>query len=144
MTTLTERYLAAALRGIPEGRRPDVEGELRSSISHAVEDRMAAGEERATAERPVLERLGAPERLRTEYGGRPGYLIGPALFPVWRQAVTKLATVVLPIVGETASRKRPRRAVCLHPGWTPPTAGVTVNTDTHDQHRANAADRIRR
>ena len=29
MTELTERYLAAALRGIPEAQRTDVERELR-------------------------------------------------------------------------------------------------------------------
>ena len=33
MTSLTERYLAATLRGLPEGKRTDVERELRSSIS---------------------------------------------------------------------------------------------------------------
>ncbi len=51
MTSLTERYLAVALRGIPQRQRADVEGELRSSIDDAVEDRVGAGEDRAAAEK---------------------------------------------------------------------------------------------
>ena len=42
----TERYLAATLRSIPEPKRADVERELRSSIADAVEERVAAGQDR--------------------------------------------------------------------------------------------------
>ncbi|MBA3852357.1 MAG: hypothetical protein H0X59_08335 [Chloroflexi bacterium] len=42
MISLTERYLAAALRSIPDAQRADVDRELRSSIADAVEDRVAA------------------------------------------------------------------------------------------------------
>jgi hypothetical protein len=52
MNSWTERYLAAALRSIPEPKRADVERELRSSIADAVEERVAAGEDRLAAERP--------------------------------------------------------------------------------------------
>jgi hypothetical protein len=98
MISLTERYLAAALRGIPERQRPDVEGELRSSIADAVEDRVAAGEDRAGAEKAVLEGLGNPARLAAEYAGRPLYLIGPELYLVWRHVLLRLAGVVVPVV----------------------------------------------
>ena len=98
MISLTERYLAAALRGIPESQRTDVEGELRSSIVDAIEDRLAAGEDRAAAEKAVLEGLGNPAKLAAEYAGRPNYLIGPELFLVYRHVLTRLAAVVLPIV----------------------------------------------
>jgi hypothetical protein len=97
MTSLTERYLAAALRGIPESQRADVEGELRSSIDDAIEDRVAGGEERAAAERAVLEGLGNPAHLAAEYAGRPLHLIGPELFLVWRHVLGRLAAIVLPI-----------------------------------------------
>ena len=50
----------AALRGIPDKQRPDVEQELRSSIADAVEDRVGAGEERAAADPPLRPRP-APE-----------------------------------------------------------------------------------
>ena len=45
MTDLTDRYLGAALGGVPSGKRSDVERELRSSIADAIDDRTAAGED---------------------------------------------------------------------------------------------------
>ncbi len=98
MTTLTQRYLAAVLRGIPDGQRADVERELRSSIADAVEDRVAAGEERAAAEKAVLEGLGNPSVLAAGYSGRPMYLIGPDLFPAYRHIVVMLTSIAVPIV----------------------------------------------
>jgi hypothetical protein len=99
MTSLTERYLAATLRGIPEKQRPDVERELRSSIADAVEDRVAVGEDRAAAETAVLEELGNPTRLAAGMTGRPLYLIGPELFLVYRHVLLLLLGIVVPVVG---------------------------------------------
>jgi hypothetical protein len=86
------------LRGVPERQRADVEGELRSSIDDAVEDRVGAGEDRSTAERAVLESLGNPVRLAAEYAGRPLHLIGPELFLVYRDLLVRLVGIVVPIV----------------------------------------------
>ena len=99
MTNLTERYLAAALHGIPQAQRPDVERELRSSIADAVEDRVRGGEDQADAEKAVLEGLGDPARLAAGIAGRPLYLIGPDLFVEYRRLLVLLLSVVLPIVG---------------------------------------------
>ncbi len=99
MTNLTERYLAAALHGIPQAQRPDVERELRSSIADAVEDRVRGGEDQADAEKAVLEELGDPARLAAGIAGRPLYLIGPDLFVEYRRLLVLLLTIVLPIVG---------------------------------------------
>jgi hypothetical protein len=99
MPSLTERYLAAALRGIPHNQKADVERELRSSIGDAVDDRVGAGESREAAERAVLEGLGDPARLATGMTGKPNYLIGPELFPAYRQLLTLLLGIVVPIVG---------------------------------------------
>ena len=99
MTSLTERYLAATLAGIPEGQRPDVERELRSSIADAVDDRVAAGEDLPSAEKAVLESLGDPARLASGISGRPLYLIGPELFPAYKHILVMLASVAVPIVG---------------------------------------------
>ncbi len=99
MTSLTERYLAAALRGIPDRQRVDVERELRSSIADAMDDRVAAGEDQSAAESAVLEGLGSPSRLASEISGRPLYLIGPDLFVEYRQLLTVLIGIVVPIVG---------------------------------------------
>ena len=99
MATYTERYLAAALRGIPERQKTDVERELRSSIGDAVDDRVAAGEEPEKAEREVLEELGDPARLAAGMADRPTYLIGPGLFPAYRALLTLLLTIVVPLAG---------------------------------------------
>ncbi len=101
MTSLTERYLAEALRGIPERQRVDVERELRSSIGDAIDDRTTAGEEPAAAERAVLEGLGDPTRLAAGITGRPMYLIGPDLFPNYRRLLTLLLGIIVPITGIT-------------------------------------------
>jgi hypothetical protein len=99
MTSLTERYLAAALRGVPEKQRADVERELRSSIADATDDRVAAGQERAEAETAVLEGFGDPALLAAGITGRPLYLIGPNLFVQYRQLLVTLLSIVVPIVG---------------------------------------------
>ncbi len=99
MSSLTERYLAATLRGIPEKQRPDVDRELRSSIADAVEDRIASGEERVAAETAVLEELGNPTQLAAGMAGQPLYLIGPELFVAYRYILFLLLGIVVPIVG---------------------------------------------
>ncbi len=93
----TERYLATVLRGIAEPRRTDVDRELRSSIEDAIEERVGAGEDRAIAERVVLEGLGDPSALAGAYTGRPSYLIGPELFPLYRRVLPRLIAVVVPV-----------------------------------------------
>lgn len=97
MTPWTERYLAVVLRSIPGPQRADVERELRSSIADAVEERVAGGEDGAAAERAVLESLGDPAQLAAAYSGRPAYLIGPELYPLYRHFVPRLIAVVVPL-----------------------------------------------
>jgi hypothetical protein len=99
MASLTERYLATALRGIPQRQQADVERELRSSIGDAIDDRVGAGEDRDAAERAVLEGLGDPSLLATGITGRPNYLIGPELFPAYRQLLTLLLGIIVPLAG---------------------------------------------
>jgi len=94
--TWTDRYLAEVLRSIPDPKRADVERELRSSISDALEERIEAGEDSASAERAVLEGLGDPAQLAAGYAGRPTYLIGPDLLPIWRRFLTRALLVAVP------------------------------------------------
>lgn len=98
MTDLTDRYLGATLRSIPDNQRTDIEAELRTSIEDAVEARVAAGEPREAAEEAVLNSLGDPDRLAAGYTGRPGYLIGPELFFDYKRLLTVLLITVTPIV----------------------------------------------
>jgi hypothetical protein len=102
-SSLTERYLDAALRGVPTRQRDDVARELRSSVADAIEDRVAAGEDPVAAETAVLEGLGEPTRFAAGITGRPLYLIGPDLFVEYRQLLVLLLSIVVPIVGVVAA-----------------------------------------
>ena len=82
--SLTDRYVAATVRGLDEAQRPEVERELRATIEDMVDARLEAGAPtRADAERAVLVELGDPVRLAAGYSGRPLHLIGPGVYPEW-------------------------------------------------------------
>jgi len=98
MSELTDRYVGATLRSIPEKQRADIEAELRVSIVDAVEARVESGEDAEAAERVVLTGLGDPDRLAAGYAGRPGYLIGPDHFFAYKRLLTVLLITVVPIV----------------------------------------------
>lgn len=97
-TDLTDRYVGATLRSIPEKQKRDIEAELRASIEDAIEVRMAAGEDTRTAERTVLQTLGDPDRLAAGYTEHPGHLIGPEHFFVYKRLLAVLMITVVPIV----------------------------------------------
>jgi hypothetical protein len=80
VTTLSDRYVAAVLRSVPERARTDIDRELRASIGDAIDARLARGESREDAEVAVLTELGDPTRLAGEYSGPPQYLIGPSVY----------------------------------------------------------------
>ena len=58
--TLTDRYVEATLRRLPEGQRPDIERELRASIADAVDGRVEAGRRTGRCGAAVLTELGDP------------------------------------------------------------------------------------
>ena len=96
--TLTERYIEATLRRLPERQRADIERELRASIADAIDARVEAGEDPPEAERAVLTGLGDPDRLAAGYADQPLHLIGPALFLPYIRLLTALLAIVVPIV----------------------------------------------
>ncbi len=71
MTTLTDRYVAAVLRVIPEAHRTDIQAELQAAIGDAIDERVASGQVHDAAERAVLNGLGEPARLAAEYSHQP-------------------------------------------------------------------------
>jgi hypothetical protein len=97
MATLTERYVAAVARGVPEDQRPDVERDTAAAIADLTEARVAAGEGPDAAERAALLELGDPVRLAAEYSSRPLQLIGPAIYPDYVRLLGVLLAVVLPL-----------------------------------------------
>jgi hypothetical protein len=96
--TLTDRYVWAVQRSLPESKRADIDAELRASIGDAVDAKQDAGAEPAAAERETILELGDPYRLASGYADRPLHLIGPAVFPDYIRLLKVLYAVVLPIV----------------------------------------------
>jgi hypothetical protein len=90
MTTLTDRYVWAVTRLLPERQRTEIDLELRSSIGDMVEAR-DDGDEAA-----VLLELGAPSRLAAGYAERPHYLVGPEDFPEYLRILKLVAAVAIP------------------------------------------------
>ncbi|MDX2376014.1 permease prefix domain 1-containing protein [Microbacterium sp. LRZ72] len=97
--SLTDRYVAAAVRGVPEKARADLAAELRASIADQVDARTAAGEPADAAERAVITGFGDPDVLAAGYADRPLQLIGPRFYLTWRRLLTLLLWIVVPIIG---------------------------------------------
>lgn len=96
--SLTDRYVWAVLKSLPESKRVDIDRELRGSIADDVDARVASGDDPAAAERAVLTELGEPGALARSYTGRVLALIGPDLYPAYVALLKMLYVVVLPIV----------------------------------------------
>lgn len=98
MTTLTDRYVWAAVRTVPDSQRAEIEPEIRGMIGDAVDAHRTAGEEPGAAERSALTELGDPERLAADYVQRPLLLIGPRYYLDWMRLLKTLLATVVPIV----------------------------------------------
>lgn len=95
-TTLTDRYVDAAMRTVPESQRADLATELRASIEDQIEARAAAGEAPDAAERAVLEELGDPDKLAAGYTDRPLWVVGPRYYLQWWRLLKLLLWIVIP------------------------------------------------
>lgn len=86
-----ERYLYAVGEKLPKGQRGDIEKELRSLILDALDEKVAGKKEKhgpdytATEEDvlEVLEALGSPQEVASNYLPQRRYLIGPELFDTY-------------------------------------------------------------
>ncbi|MGV0108706.1 permease prefix domain 1-containing protein [Arthrobacter sp. CP30] len=97
MTSLTDRYIWAAVRTVPESERPDLELDIRDLIEGAVEARTATRHDPAAAERDALSELGDPERLAADYVDRPLTLIGPRYYLDWLRILRTVLLIVVPL-----------------------------------------------
>lgn len=97
MTTLTDRYVWAAVRTVPEPQRSDLEPEIRELIEESVRARLEAGDDAPSAESRVLTELGDPERLAAAYVDRPLTLIGPRYYLDWWRLLKTVSLIVVPI-----------------------------------------------
>ena len=97
MTTLTDRYVWAAMHSVPEAQRTDLDRELRERIGDATDALVETGRAPADAERMALVELGDPAALAASYVDRPLQLIGPRYYLAWWRLLKLLYSVVLPI-----------------------------------------------
>jgi len=97
MNTLTDRYVLAAVRAVPESQREEFGRELRERIGDELDARLEHDVAPAEAERATLVELGDPAALAAAYVDRPLHLIGPRYFLTWKRLLTMLLTIVLPI-----------------------------------------------
>jgi HAAS len=98
-TTLTDRYVAAAVRTVSEQQRDDLAAELRVSIDDQIDARVEQGEPRDSAERAVLSALGDPDKLAADYTDRPLWLVGPRYYLDWWRLLRLLLWVAVPFAG---------------------------------------------
>ncbi|MGX1703015.1 permease prefix domain 1-containing protein [Microbacterium sp. NPDC055357] len=101
--TLTDRYIDAAMRTVPEKQRADLAAELRASIDDQIDARLDEGLARDAAEHAVLTELGDPDKLAADYTDRPLFLIGPRYYLTWWRLLKFLWAIVpaCAVVGTT-------------------------------------------
>lgn len=96
-TSLTDRYVWAAARSVPQAQRPEFERELRERIGDAIDAHIARGAAAADAEHAALVELGDPWQLAAGYVDRPLHLIGPRYFAAWWRLVKLLLVILVPL-----------------------------------------------
>jgi hypothetical protein len=86
------------LRAVPEGKRTDLEPEIRALVADAV-DAHGGHASPDAAERAALVELGDPDALAAQYMDKTRFLIGPRLYPEWERLLRLLLPIVVPIAG---------------------------------------------
>lgn len=95
---LIERYVYAVTRHLPKDQREDVANELHATIEDMVAERSKGKRASVNVVESVLEELGKPEVLASEYGHTKRYLIGPKWFDQYLDTLKKLLYIVPVIV----------------------------------------------
>lgn len=106
MSTLSERYVWAGVRSVPEGQRAELEPELRGLVADSIDAQLEGGTAAADAERAALLELGAPEIVAARYTERTLQLIGPRLYLDWLRLLKLLLAIVVPIAAVAAGVAR--------------------------------------
>lgn len=97
MTTLTDRYVWAAARSLPEAQRAEFAQELRERIGDVIDANVERGAAPADAEHAALVELGDPLALAASYVDRPLQLIGPKYYLMWWRLLKLLLAIVVPL-----------------------------------------------
>ena len=97
MTTLTDRYVWAATRSLPESQRTDSSASCASASATRPTPWSRRGARPPTPSAMALVELGDPAALAASYVDRPLQLIGPRYYLTWWRLLKLLYSVVLPI-----------------------------------------------
>lgn len=97
--TLTDRYVHAVVRSLPDRSRSDVANELRALLADDVDARIASGVDAERAIRESIVALGDPAMLAASYSNRPLHLIGPRRYLQWWRLLRLLLVIVIPCAG---------------------------------------------
>lgn len=91
---LIDRYIHEVGRRLPRRNRSDIQAELRSLLTDTLEDR-THGEPTENDIVALLKEFGPPQKVAASYAPEGQYLIGPALYPLFRMVVSiALAAVI--------------------------------------------------
>jgi hypothetical protein len=93
--TLIDRYVYEVGEQLPQQTGEDVKLELHSALYDALEERGLDATNREDQEEVVklLKEFGRPDVVAQSYGAR-NYLLGPELFPYYKQALRVAVTVI--------------------------------------------------
>jgi hypothetical protein len=122
---LLDRYLEAVRKHLPWKRQDDLLAELRANLEEQLEDKESALGRPMTGEEAEawVKQLGSPMQMAARYQPQQ-YLIGPALFPIYRLVMrTALLwfTVIYVVVGviQAAGSEYPGSALLRAAGRLP-------------------------
>lgn len=91
---LIERYIYEVGRYIPRRKRGDILAELRSVLVDTLEDRFGSQPSDSQVEE-LLREYGKPRDVAASYYPQSQYLVGPALFPLFRMVAWIVVASVL-------------------------------------------------
>jgi hypothetical protein len=94
---LIDRYVHEVGRHLPRQNRLDIQEELRSHIVDTLEGRYAKAAEAASESETadLLKEMGPPRKIAAQYAPQTQYLIGPALYPLFRMVAGIVLAAVL-------------------------------------------------
>lgn len=105
-TDLTDRYVWAVVRLLPEQQRADIDAELRSLVADDLDARLEnpeSSDDPVAAERAVLAELGDPARMAAGYADPQRSLVGPELFPAYIRTLKVIAAIAVPAMAGLAA-----------------------------------------
>ena len=101
-TELTERYIWAVVRRLPQTQRPAIERELRSLLAAKIDEHVAAGADAPTAERDAVLELGDPQRRAANEANPPLHVIVPGHYLDYLRLLKLLMGIAVPIAALAA------------------------------------------